>query len=126
MLQSFCHFLLTRVLGWTAEVTVPARDKCLICVAPHTSNKDFLLGELYIRSIGQQAGFLMKKRMVLLAASVLFFGASVASLWNARAILRSRINSVSWLNPQIFHLAVTPEGTRQRVETWKRGFYYTR
>ena len=23
-----------------------------------------------------------------------------------------------------FNLAVTPEGTRQRVETWKRGFYY--
>ena len=61
MLQSFCHFLFNRVLGWTAEVTVPARDKCLLCVAPHTSNKDFLLGELYIRSIGRKAGFLMKK-----------------------------------------------------------------
>ena len=23
-----------------------------------------------------------------------------------------------------FNLAVTPEGTRKRVETWKRGFYY--
>ena len=80
MLQSFCHFLLTRVLGWTAEVTVPARDKCLICVAPHTSNKDFLLGELYIRSIGQKAGFLMKKEWFFLAARFFFFGASVASL----------------------------------------------
>ena len=25
---------------------------------------------------------------------------------------------------ETFRLAVTPEGTRSRVETWKRGFYY--
>ena len=25
---------------------------------------------------------------------------------------------------KVFHLCITPEGTRSRVEEWKKGFYY--
>ena len=35
-------------------------DKCIIVIAPHTSNWDFILGELGIHSVGMKAGFLMK------------------------------------------------------------------
>ena len=48
-------------MGWRTNVTVPHRDKCIICVAPHTSNWDFILGELYYGAIGRKASFLMKK-----------------------------------------------------------------
>jgi putative acyltransferase len=124
MLQSFCHFLLTHVLGWTAEVTVPARDKCLICVAPHTSNKDFLLGELYIRSIGQKAGFLMKKEWFFWPLGSFF--RSIGGIPVERSRHTSLTDQLGELaqSADYFNLAVTPEGTRQRVETWKRGFYY--
>ena len=40
---------LLRMAGWTVEYTVPDYPKCIICVAPHTSNWDFILGELTIR-----------------------------------------------------------------------------
>ena len=42
------------------EITVPDYPKAIICVAPHTSNWDFIVGELAIRSVGRKAGFMMK------------------------------------------------------------------
>ena len=42
-------------------VDVPDYPKCVICVAPHTSNWDFFIGKLAYLSIGRYAGFMMKK-----------------------------------------------------------------
>ena len=100
MLQSFCHF------------------------APHTSNKDFLLGELYIRSIGQKAGFLMKKEWFFWPLGSFF--RSIGGIPVERSRHTSLTDQLGELaqSADYFNLAVTPEGTRQRVETWKRGFYY--
>ncbi len=49
-----------RMSGWVVEFTVPDYPKCIICVAPHTSNWDFILGELAIHAVGRKAGFMMK------------------------------------------------------------------
>ena len=46
--------------GWTFQVNLTMPDKCIIVIAPHTSNWDFILGELGIHSVGMKAGFLMK------------------------------------------------------------------
>ena len=46
-------------MGWTAEVTEDHPDKFIICLAPHTSNWDFILGLLYSRSRGLKSNFLM-------------------------------------------------------------------
>ena len=61
MLQRICHTILYKWMGWRTEVTQPTPQKCIICVAPHTSNWDFLIGELYYTSIGLTSNFLMKK-----------------------------------------------------------------
>ena len=50
-----------RACGWTVSATVPDYKKYVICVAPHTSNWDFIMGELAYLSLGRRAGFLMKK-----------------------------------------------------------------
>mgnify|MGYP000766690393 CR=1 FL=1 len=39
--------------GWTVNITVPDYPKCIICVAPHTSNWDFVIGKLAYSSIGR-------------------------------------------------------------------------
>ena len=52
---------MSRLFGWTVEVDVPDYPKCVICVAPHTSNWDFFIGKLAYLSIGRYAGFMMKK-----------------------------------------------------------------
>ena len=53
--------LLLKSFGWKVDITVPYRDKAVICVAPHTSNWDFIAGLLAYRSLGRKASFLMKK-----------------------------------------------------------------
>ena len=61
MLQALCHKIYFGLLGWKEDVRVPRYDKCIICVAPHTSNWDFIIAKLYYWAIGRSAGFLMKK-----------------------------------------------------------------
>jgi len=46
--------------GWVFTLNIEMPDKCVIAIAPHTSNWDFVLGELAIHSAGVKAGFLMK------------------------------------------------------------------
>lgn len=115
---------LLRWFGWTSEVTVPMRDKCIICVAPHTSNWDFILGELFYTSQGRTAGFLMKKEWFFWPLGPLF------RKMGGIPVVRSRKTSLTdqlaqaAMESDYFNLAVTPEGTRKLVTTWKRGFYF--
>ncbi len=52
--------LILKLFGWSVTCSVPDYPKCIICVAPHTSNWDFILGKLAYASLGRKAGFLMK------------------------------------------------------------------
>ena len=53
--------LILRAAGWHVNITVPPYPRSVICVAPHTSNWDFVLGKLAYASVGRKAGFLMKE-----------------------------------------------------------------
>lgn len=111
-------------MDWKEQVTVPRHDKCIICVAPHTSNWDFLIAEIYYCAIGRTAGFLMKKEWFFWPLGNLF------RRMGGIAVERSRHTSLTdqlaekALKAERFELAVTPEGTRSLVHTWKRGFYF--
>lgn len=114
-----------RLAGWKlgpAEgVELP---KCVICVAPHTSNWDFVVGKLFYTSMGCTASFLIKKEWFIFPLN-LFFN------WvGGVPVDRSKHTSVTdqmverFNANERFQLAVTPEGTRKRAEEWKKGFYY--
>ena len=68
----FGNWLLYKRMGWTAEVTEDHPDKFIICLAPHTSNWDFLIGQLYIGAKGMQSNFLMKKEWFFWPFGILF------------------------------------------------------
>ena len=57
----FCKWLLYKHMGWTKNVSEDHPEKFIICLAPHTSNWDFMLGQLYMRAEGMKINFLMKK-----------------------------------------------------------------
>ena len=111
-------------MGWRVERTVPHADKCVICVAPHTSNWDFIIAELYYGSIGRKAGFLMKKEWFVWPLGILF------RKLGGVPVVRSRKTSLTdqlaerARKAERFELAVTPEGTRSLNTEWKKGFYY--
>ena len=123
MFKSLCR-LIFRKMGWQVEMTVPYRDRCIICVAPHTSNWDFIIAELYYHSIGRTAGFLMKKEWFFWPMGVLFRRMGGIPVERSRHVsLTDRVAEAA-IKAERFELAVTPEGTRSLATKWKRGFYF--
>ena len=122
-MQKFSRWVF-KVLGWKAVVTVEEPPKSVICVAPHTSNWDFIIGKLYYWSLGRQSSFLMKKSWFFFPAGILL--RSMGGI----AVDRSKRTSVTeqmaeeFNKHESFHLAITPEGTRKLISKWKMGFYH--
>ncbi len=115
--------LLFRLTGWKIRCNVKLPDKCVICVAPHTSNLDFILGILAYRSMGRKANFLMKSfwfffplKYVLKALG----GIPVVRKGAHGSLTSSVIDSFD--HSDYLNLAVTPEGTRSATSKWKTGF----
>lgn len=124
MSHSLSRFILCRLLGWKINVSVPHQDKCILCVAPHTSNLDFILAQLYYCAIGRHANFLMKKEWFFWPLGVLFRHMGGVPVQRKRHCSLTDQLAQRALAADHFELAVTPEGTRSRVTQWKRGFYF--
>ena len=124
MWRTICRFLLFKLMGWKNCNTQEIPEKCLICVAPHTSNWDFFIGKLYYAALGRTSQFLMKKEWFFWPLGILF--RSMGGIPVERSKKHSLTDQLAEiaLKADKFSLAVTPEGTRSRVEKWKRGFYY--
>lgn len=124
MIQKLCRTILFSWLGWKEEVDQQRPQKCIICVAPHTSNYDFLIGKTYYTAIGLTSNFLMKKEWFVGPLGYIF------KKMGGIPVERSKHTSMTDQLAEIarkssnFSLAVTPEGTRSKVTQWKRGFYY--
>jgi 1-acyl-sn-glycerol-3-phosphate acyltransferase len=123
-MANFYHRLLFKRMGWSEQVTIPHRDKCIICVAPHTSNWDFIIGQLYYRSLGRTAGFLMKKEWFFWPLGILFRKMGGIPVYRSKKTSMTDTLAERIKEMERFELAVTPEGTRSKVTTWKRGFYF--
>lgn len=112
--------------GWKVDITAPRRDKCVICVAPHTSNWDFLLGLFAYKSLGREANFLMKEFWFFFPLKYLLRalgGIPVPRKGKAHSSLTQSVIELFKTRDYV-NLAVTPEGTRSRATRWKTGFLY--
>lgn len=117
--------LILKLAGWKVDITAPRRDKCVICVAPHTSNMDFLLGLAAYRSLGRKANFLMKEFWFFFPLKYLLKalgGIPVRRGERAGGLTQSIIDE--FRTQPYLNLAVTPEGTRSAVTKWRTGFLY--
>ncbi len=113
-----------RLAGWRVEGEVPDLAQFVVCVAPHTSNWDFVIGYAAKMALGVRASWLGK--------DTLFRGVLGPLLRRMGGIPVDRSAShgvvgqaVSWFRrqPQLV-LGVAPEGTRRKVSGWKSGFYH--
>lgn len=122
--RKISSFLLYKLWGWKVEVSFAPRDKCILCVAPHTSNIDFFVAHLYYASLGRKAAFLMKKEWFVWPLSSIFY-----QMGGIPVDRSQHGNLTDYLAEKAkcgdrFELAITPEGTRSLCHQWKRGFYY--
>ncbi len=122
-MQKLSRWIL-RSVGWKIVLTVEEPQKSVVCVAPHTSNWDFIIGQLSYWSENRQSSFLMKK-------SWFFFPlGNILTKIGGIPVDRSKKTSVTdqmaieFKKREIFHLGITPEGTRSKRTKWKMGFYH--
>ena len=100
-LQRICKTILYKRMGWTTRIEVEHPAKYILCLAPHTSNWDFIIGLLFSRAENMKINFLMKKEWFFWPLGVWF-----------RHLGGIPVNRG------------TPEGTRKPVADWKKGFYF--
>jgi len=124
MWSKFCRWLLYKQMGWTAEVTEAHPAKYIICLAPHTSNWDFVIGHLYNGAEGLASNFLMKKEWFFWPLGPVFKKMGGIPVYRQKHTSMTDTMAESARKAQTFHLCITPEGTRSRVEEWKKGFYF--
>jgi 1-acyl-sn-glycerol-3-phosphate acyltransferase len=123
-MRKFSGFLL-RLFGWEIDKTSPEGiDKCVICMGPHTSNYDFIIGRLAFMQYGVKGSFLIKKE--------LFFPPLgwILKAMGGIPVDRNKNNNFTdqavshFTNNETMFMVFTPEGTRSYNPKWKKGFYY--
>lgn len=115
---------LLKKFGWTFEINIPPTPKCVIAIAPHTSNWDFILGELAIRSVGLKAGFLMKNTWFFFPLGYFMRaigGIPVKQNKNTR-VTDSVVEAFNSHDELV--IGLTPEGTRSPNAKWRTGFMH--
>lgn len=116
--------LVLGICGWRVTGQFPPQNKLVMVVAPHTSNWDFFYGIAAVFALGLQAHWLGKHTLFAPPRGR-------AMRWlGGISVDRSRRNALVDQTTAAFRqrdrlwLAVTPEGTRKKVERWKSGFWH--
>ncbi len=124
MFHFFSKLVLLKIFKWKVVGNFPKLPKCIIAVAPHTSNYDFMVG-IMIRSIlKEEINYVGKKELFNPLTSWFFVGLGGAPL-NRKGNQNVVEGIVNIYNSRdTFRLAIAPEGTRKPVKEWKTGFYY--
>ena len=95
-----------------------------MCGAPHTSNWDFILGELADTSIGRKAGFLMKEAWFTWPLGYFFRAIGGIPVPKKRGASLTKTIVEKFNDSQRLVLAITPEGTRKATAKWRHGFLH--
>lgn len=123
-IQRICRTILYKQMGWTTRIEVDHPKKYIICLAPHTSNWDFIMGLLYSRAEGMKVNFLMKKEWFFWPLGVWFRHLGGVPVNRGKHTSMTDAMAETARNADEFHLCVTPEGTRSLNPEWKKGFYF--
>lgn len=123
-MRRFFSWLLYGLLGWKKEVTVEHPDKYIICLAPHTSNWDFMLGQAYSCAEGIRINFLMKKEWFFWPLGWVFRKLGGIPVYRQKKTSMTDALAETARSTTQFRLCVTPEGTRKATSEWKKGFYF--
>lgn len=123
-MKKLSKFIYTQLLGWRVANMQPDIPKCILAVAPHTSNWDFVIGKLAYASLGRNARFLIKKEWFVFPFNLFFRCLGGIPVNRNKKTSMTDALAAEFARRERLQIAVTPEGTRKRVSEWKRGFYF--
>jgi len=113
-----------RLTGWELAGRAPDVARCVVIFAPHTSNWDFPILLLVRWAFGMRVHYL-GKHTLFRAPFGWFFrltgGIPVDRTEPHQLVLRT---AQRFAERDELWLAIAPEGTRQRTDHWKSGFYH--
>ncbi|MFZ5908431.1 MAG: lysophospholipid acyltransferase family protein [Chloroflexota bacterium] len=112
------------ILGWRVLGQLPDLPKYVIVGAPHTSNWDFV--------IFLALAFILRGSMRYMGKAELFrspfggffrwCGGVSVDRSKPQGLVEQTVQAIR--EAEQFKLVITPEGTRKKVNEWKRGFYH--
>jgi 1-acyl-sn-glycerol-3-phosphate acyltransferase len=115
-----------KIKGWRVEGAFPYHlKKSVIIVAPHTHSMDFFLGLAFRKLLHLEFVRFLGKKELFIPPFSWFLRAL-----GGRPVDRSKHNNlvdqvVKMFNDRAsFHIALSPEGTRTKVQKLKTGFYH--
>ncbi len=121
----WCAGFILKIFGWKVVSGVPdGVKKAVVTMAPHTSNWDFVIGRLAFATQGVRVSVMIKKESFFFPV-----GPVLKALGGIPVDRRHSQNTVKTITQHFedaekFYLIITPEGTRKRVDRWKKGFYF--
>lgn len=120
---AFGRFMM-RVMGWQIAGNLPAESKLVIAWAPHTSYTDWFVCMACMLAIRLQSSWMAAHGFFWWPLSQVMKGLGGIPInrngsHNIVAQMIDRFNRQEQLI-----LAISPEGSRQKVRKWKTGFYY--
>ena len=115
--------ILLKILGWKTSGELPWKVKYVIVVAPHTSNWDLFYGIILAFALKLDARYIVKKELFRGPFSLLMtcLGAIPIDRSLSHHIVKQMTSKFN--EREKFVLALAPEGTRNRKDCWKSGFY---
>jgi 1-acyl-sn-glycerol-3-phosphate acyltransferase len=117
--------LLLKIIGWREVGVENLPDKCVICVAPHTSGFDLFVGLFTRMKHGFPAYFVAKQEFFKNPVSAWFFrciGGFPIDRSGGKNMVQASADLIRAHDR--FQLTVAPEGTRHFVPKWRTGFYH--
>ncbi len=119
----WCGLNLLRLSRWRVVGDFPNVGKCVAIAAPHTSNWDFVIGIICVFAVGLRVSWLGKHTLFStpLGPLLRFWGGIPVQRAEAGGVVKELIETMRGKEQLI--LALSPEGTRKKVDRWKSGFY---
>lgn len=124
-MKAITKFIYHTLFGWKTIGVFPTDIKKYIIIgAPHTHWQDFLLG--LAMKIIQKIPLKFIGKASLFKPPFGYFFKALGGTPIDRSKSENRVDAIINLfdSHEEFILALSPEGTRKRVDTWKTGFYH--
>lgn len=118
-------FIFENILGWKIVGELDKNiKKSILVIAPHTSWYDFYIGALARKIIKQDINYVAKKELFdsIFGWYFRWMGGAPIDRSKSQNTVDQIVEIFNTRNE--FRLAITPEGTRKKVNQWKTGFYY--
>ena len=118
-------FIFNSILGWKLASDFPKDiKKYVVIAAPHTSWQDFPIGILARNTSGIKINFIGKNSLFKGPFGFIFrsLGGTPVDRSQSNNLVEAIVKVFN--EKEEFRLALSPEGTRKKVDKWKTGFYY--